>query len=1120
MGSGSSKKKTEVAKKSNEQERSQTKSENKSVEKKSEPAAKNNQSEKPASKPIIQEKAESPKPVVMSEPAAKNNQSEKPESKPVLQEKAELPKDKSVAIEKKVTQANASNTRNFTNKDHWQEADLASLMGGLELKDDPHIWQNYVDSLVTKTDHTIKPEKERKGWKTVRLFVSSTFKDMTNERDYLVKKVFPQLRQWCEERKLRLVECDLRWGVPKDADTRETLMACLSELDRCRQENTYPYFLNLMSERYGWTPKIEEVPEDIRAKYKWMPGMSVTTSEIMVGGYWDKNSNALFLFRTPDYLDHVKDEKIMSYLVEKDEAYKQNLSTLKGKIRDKYPSQVYDYSCQYEKEDAGKIYLTGFEDMGERVLKHFKTMLESQYPTDSLGIAPSLKDVLKMEHETFMFQRSQVLLGREKEVALAMSYIEDNVKEQVPMVLVGFPGSGKSALMAYTTKLCLNNPKYKVFYHFIGATPGSTDLFQILQRFFLEFMPAGTKMPEDLSEMKRYAKTMFDYAAKIAMKESFQKIVIFLDALNQMDDDGDAQYLVWLPNQLPEGMRIVVSTLEGKCLNSLRSEDKGDKTKKGAIELSVDPLDKDIRKDIVSKILAEYNKRLDNEQLEILTSKPDAGRPLWLTVACEELRVFGDFRKLTQKINNLPEDMIGLLEMVLQRIVKEYGNELVQATLCLVETSRFGLLETELLEILAIQPSIPGAKIVDDLAFEGKLPMAKWALAYVGLRQFLRPCGSSGEGRLDFHHRTISKVVRKMYLSDKTNQIWWHKRLTEYFEKCSDIERKSEELPYHLEMSDNKEQLKLTLLSQDMFDQMYNENNKQQLMKYWRFIGGYQIASSAYYDALKKYIVNKNLKDVVDWAPIQTKTASFLVDIGEYNIAEEMINDVIQQLVKQKGDKCQELAEPSFVMVNLLFKKALQYVYGAHPGYRECCTKGLRYSKMCVEVNEKYYADDKQRFGRVLLTCGYFERGSASLDKALKMFEALNDMQGLAVALYMLGEKNQYNDDLDIPIKMFTKSMALCLSMFGKFHLNTARCAQLYGQMYWNNWTHNRRDDFLRSCLDLYVQEVEILCEVQGDLHPNTVRSREDVIIILQSLGRDADAKVYQAQQPKEHAAL
>ena len=47
-----------------------------------------------------------------------------------------------------------------------------------------------------------------------------------------------------------------------------------------------------------------------------------------------------------------------------------------------------------------------------------------------------------------------------------------------------------------------------------------------------------------------------------------------------------------------------------------------------------------------------------------------------------------------------------------------------------------------------------------------------------------------------------------------------------------------------------------------------------------------------------------------------------------------------------------------------------------------------------------------------MLTCGYFERGTSYLDKALQMFEALNDLQGLAVALYMLGEKNQYNNDL------------------------------------------------------------------------------------------------------------
>jgi Domain of unknown function (DUF4062) len=43
-------------------------------------------------------------------------------------------------------------------------------------------------------------------WKTVRVFISSTFRDMHAERDHLIKVVFPKLRQWCEKRRLHLVE--------------------------------------------------------------------------------------------------------------------------------------------------------------------------------------------------------------------------------------------------------------------------------------------------------------------------------------------------------------------------------------------------------------------------------------------------------------------------------------------------------------------------------------------------------------------------------------------------------------------------------------------------------------------------------------------------------------------------------------------------------------------------------------------------------------------------------------------------------------------------------------------------------------------------------------------------
>lgn len=49
---------------------------------------------------------------------------------------------------------------------------------------------------------------------------------MHGERDYLVKRVFPQLREWCEERKLRLVDIDLRWGGARRQTPRAIATSC------------------------------------------------------------------------------------------------------------------------------------------------------------------------------------------------------------------------------------------------------------------------------------------------------------------------------------------------------------------------------------------------------------------------------------------------------------------------------------------------------------------------------------------------------------------------------------------------------------------------------------------------------------------------------------------------------------------------------------------------------------------------------------------------------------------------------------------------------------------------------------------------------------------------------
>ena len=62
---------------------------------------------------------------------------------------------------------------------------------------------------------------------------------------------------------------------------------------------------------------------------------------------------------------------------------------------------------------------------------------------------------------------------------------------------------------------------------------------------------------------------------------------------------------------------------------------------------------------MVVEYLGKFNKKLDMDQIFSLLSKTASENPLWLAIACEELRVFGNFRQVSDKINCLPD---GLLE--------------------------------------------------------------------------------------------------------------------------------------------------------------------------------------------------------------------------------------------------------------------------------------------------------------------------------------------------------------------------------------------------------------------------------------------------------------------------
>ncbi len=100
--------------------------------------------------------------------------------------------------------------------------------------------------------------------RTFRLFISSTFSDLQEERNALHRRVFPELRELCNSNGARFQVIDLRWGVSTEAGLdQKTMPLCLGEIERC-QKTDKPNFLVLLGDRYGWRPLPATISADER----------------------------------------------------------------------------------------------------------------------------------------------------------------------------------------------------------------------------------------------------------------------------------------------------------------------------------------------------------------------------------------------------------------------------------------------------------------------------------------------------------------------------------------------------------------------------------------------------------------------------------------------------------------------------------------------------------------------------------------------------------------------------------------------------------------------------------------------------------------------------------------
>ncbi|MGV8118251.1 MAG: DUF4062 domain-containing protein [Candidatus Xenobiia bacterium LiM19] len=669
-----------------------------------------------------------------------------------------------------------------------------------------------------------------KKWKTVKVFISSTFRDMHAERDYLVKVVFPELRERLEKHCIHLIDIDLRWGVTKEqAEDDRVLELCLQQIEECR-----PFFIGILGERYGWVP--ENIPSDVLTRFDWIQhstDKSITALEIIHGVLQDPEMamQSFFYFRDPSFCLDIP-ENIRSQVEAECPESAKKLAALKEEIRrENLPvPPMENYPCRYAglrvnlhliKKDLrendtdmglleeiakdgiidpqehlsidrrlreivekhGVVYLSGLENFGDRVRDDLWGGLCRKYP--EIKETPVIAGVMMDKtqewlaeeqdyHERFVESRSIVYAGRDTVHNKLSMYV--NGGDRLPMLLIGASGAGKSAVMGRLYReLSERDDISYVIGHFVGASPQSTNLRAILRRFCLalrdRFNLTDKEVPEEVERLPGV------FCEFIELVPESERAVFIIDALNQMDKDHRAHEMYWLPEKLPAHVKIVVSCIEG--------EENGDALieilrRARCLEQNVESLTLAERFEIVTKIPSLSAKTLDPEQVHLLLSNPATENPLFLIVALEELRGFGSFELLNDRIRAFPHEgdtVTAVFLQVLERLEEEHTDEVVREMLSLIAISRYGLSEEELRDL------------IKDIDGRGEM--------FVVLRQLRTYLYRRGEF-LDFYHGNLEKAVHQRYLETSDNEQTLHGKLASYFHtRGNENIRTLSELPYH-----------------------------------------------------------------------------------------------------------------------------------------------------------------------------------------------------------------------------------------------------------------------------------------------------------------------------------
>jgi hypothetical protein len=478
---------------------------------------------------------------------------------------------------------------------------------------------------------------------TVRIFVSSTFRDMQAERDILASRTFAQLRAEAQARGMGLQEIDLRWGVTEQESLEaKVLEICFDEIDASR-----PFFVALLGARYG--DAVADAashlavlnPELVKYTDRSLTELEVRHAVLNAPSRLARARPLVYLHSGADRQSSERDRMKIAALV----------------------AELRSSGIQVN------IYADVF-DLDEQLQRDLKILIETEFPEprvrDEFSAAQSAFQSL---HGSNGFQRPRVLQRLKR-----CLWIRRRI------VVEGKAGAGKSALLValYLDLMSRGDRDRAPLMLSVRAAGGLWD------RAVCGML--GNPVAKD-------AGRAFDVLTAHLHRH---RGITIIDGLESGADDVFGVGLEWLPDVKPQGA-LVVSTSDPSVASLLVA--------RGFAKFELDEPSIAEFLEMVRANLAGYGKVLDEmEERQVVDSVADRS-PAYAAILSEELRNWGRFEQLDAEIGRLTAatDPRALFDRVLGRLEGLAGvrvDIVPRLALRLLLAARSGLAEFELLSIL------------------------------------------------------------------------------------------------------------------------------------------------------------------------------------------------------------------------------------------------------------------------------------------------------------------------------------------------------------------------------------------------------------------------------------